>query len=79
MISNQNDCSIYDNLPVLNSWYETEPIHKKPTPCLVTFSSDPPLVHQKRPQFNRRPSSSEAVKGFFKSCAHKLSKQFCSA
>lgn len=60
MISNQNDCSIYDNLPVLNSWYETEPIHKKPTPCLVTFSSDPPLVHQKRPQFNRRPSSSEA-------------------
>lgn len=68
----QTSCSIYDTLPTLDSWYETtkrkeqEPakiIREKKT-CLVSFSSEPPLIHQYqiRPQIERRSSSSESGK-----------------
>lgn len=68
----QTSCSIYDTLPTLDSWYETtkrkeqEPakiIREKKT-CLVSFSSEPPLIHQyqTRPQIERRSSSSESGK-----------------
>ncbi|ORE09319.1 hypothetical protein BCV72DRAFT_66703 [Rhizopus microsporus var. microsporus] len=72
--------SFYDTLPMLNSWYESKPIKQEPPKqrtCLVSFSSEPPTVHTckiKRPDIQRRTSSSDSVKEFFKHYTTKLSK-----
>ncbi|KAI9248194.1 hypothetical protein BY458DRAFT_57233 [Sporodiniella umbellata] len=73
MIPDQTNCSLYDNLPTLDLWYgheksieqEIQEIQeKKKRTCLVSFSSEPPLIHQyeARPVMERRSSSSESSK-----------------
>ncbi|KAI9273654.1 hypothetical protein BY458DRAFT_508498 [Sporodiniella umbellata] len=64
MIPDQTNCSLYDALPILDCWYNTESKinqEKKKRTCLVSFSSEPPLVHryETRPAIERRSSGSE--------------------
>ncbi|KAI9282749.1 hypothetical protein BY458DRAFT_497231 [Sporodiniella umbellata] len=40
--------SLYDQLPVLNFWYETQPNDKEKKTCQVSFSAEPPTVHKSK-------------------------------
>ncbi|CAO3671439.1 unnamed protein product [Rhizopus stolonifer] len=79
MTPDQKGCSLYDSLPTLDVWYETKLCVKqenKKRTCLVSFSPEPPLIHQyeTRPMVERRSRSSESVKHFLKRYKSKLTR-----